>query len=336
MARGPDGTYTVARTPKFPGYVPRWYYWIPGIKPDISYVELLENELSRGVLDSLIDHLRHTGWELLAESGVHWYSRIFRRPTFLYVPDPDPSTPYTLFDEVEWQQKTREAVNQYERHRNAASCRKLAECTMQFGLALERVRQFDEACAVYRQAAQAFKAISSSEEAAKARRQADRVLKIHQALKKSPSPPEEPSNSVDFLRQDIARLRKEDDEYWGDFVTLDTPGYAAFVRKLGDAYLALAQALTNSSDPEQLQEGHNACVKAGHFYELLGLADEQAKAKCQKGYSAERYEVVTHRNSQGPAIFFRSAVWMATPAMKPYYENELAEFERRCQARQGK
>ncbi len=110
-------------------------------------------------------------------------------------------------------------------------------------MALERVRQFEEAGTVYRQAAQAFEAISSSEEAAKARRRADRVLKVHQALKKSSSPLEEPSNDVDFLRQKIARLRKEDDEYWRDYVTLDTPGYAAFVRKLGDAYLELGQAL---------------------------------------------------------------------------------------------
>ncbi len=183
---------------------------------------------------------------------------------------------------VEWQQKTRKAVNQYERHRNAASCRKLAESFMQFGVALERVRQFEEAGTVYRQAAQAFEAISSSEEAAKARRRADRVLKVHQALKKSSSPLEEPSNDVDFLRQKIARLRKEDDEYWRDYVTLDTPGYAAFVRKLGDAYLELGQALANSSDLEQLEEGNHACVKAEHFYELLRLADEQAKAIHQR------------------------------------------------------
>jgi len=142
-------------------------------------------------------------------------------------------------------------------------------------------------------------------------------------------------NDADFWRQEIARLRKEDGEYWGD-VTLETPGYAAFVRKRGNAYLALAQALTNSADPKQVQEGHNACYEAEKFYKLLDLADEQAKAICQKGYTAEQYEVVTNQNSQGPATFFESAVWTATPAMKPHYERKLAEFKRRWQARQGK
>lgn len=98
MARGPEGTYTVASTPRFPGYVPHWYYYIPLIKPDISYVELLENELSRGVLDSLIDHLTHAGWALLVEAGggKPWYTCTFQRRVSADVPDPASSP------EVRW------------------------------------------------------------------------------------------------------------------------------------------------------------------------------------------------------------------------------------------
>src|SRR5438270_468298 len=93
QAWGPHSSYIVAQSMKFSPTEDN-YYW------------LIEKTMEWEILNALINHLRRTGWELLAASGVHWYSKKFRRPISMYVPDPDPSTPYTLGDEVKWHKET--------------------------------------------------------------------------------------------------------------------------------------------------------------------------------------------------------------------------------------
>ena len=170
-AVGPHGAYIAARTPKFR----RSFIPLPFVH---GYGEFQDKPFHREMLNYLIAYLVHIGWEPLTLSGVDWYSRTFQRPISLYVSDPAPSMPYTLGDETQWQQKVRKLLNRYEQRRNIQSCHELAKGLLQFGLALERIHQFEHACAAYRQAAECFEEISSAEEAAKARRQADRVLEL--------------------------------------------------------------------------------------------------------------------------------------------------------------
>jgi len=174
-AVGPDGPYIAARTPQFGAYEPNLkntlFYPSHGVdQPD-------DTSFQRKFFNALVEHLVHVGWEPLAESGAYWYSRRFRRRVSLYVPDPEPATPYTLGDMEEWRGKALKALDQYERRRDAKSCRGLAEAYEQLGLALEREHQFKDAYTAYFQAGQKFEEIAATAEAAKAYLRAERVLR---------------------------------------------------------------------------------------------------------------------------------------------------------------
>src|SRR5579872_7309460 len=179
-AVGPHGTYIAARTQKFSPYDQHNDFVLNLFWHRYSLYELDDIPYHRDVFNALVDYLSHIGWEPSVESGVNWYSRKFQRLMSLYVPDPAPSKPYTLGDEAEWHQRARKAISQYERRRDAVSLRKLAECSMQLGLALERIREFESAYKIYRGAASNFDKIHATEEAAKARRWAERISEFHQ------------------------------------------------------------------------------------------------------------------------------------------------------------
>jgi len=174
---GPDGTYIAARTQRFPPYKPTYinFIWMP----PHGFYEPDNKRFQREYLNDLVDHLIRVKWEPLAESGVNWYSRKFRRPISLYVPDPAPKVPYTLGDDAEWRLKVLKAISHYERRGSAAACRNLAESFMRFGLALERVRLFEEAYEAYGHAAVYFGKINRVEEAAKAYRLAERIMEFY-------------------------------------------------------------------------------------------------------------------------------------------------------------
>ena len=174
-AVGPHGGYIVARTPQFPAeehmrltsYKPFHFQSFPD--------EPAGNHFQRQFFDALVDHLVRTGWEPLAGSGLKWYGQHFRRHVGFSDPDPAPATPYTLGDVEAWREKALKLVDQYERHPDATSCRKVAEAFMQLGLALERERRFKQAYQFYVDASLKFKEIALPAEAAKASRWAERV-----------------------------------------------------------------------------------------------------------------------------------------------------------------
>ncbi len=173
-AVGPNGGYVVARTERFSPYEPSLMHLF--FMPRHNFYEPDDKRYQRAFFDELVDYLTRDGWESLLESGVYWFSRRFRRRVSLYVPDPEPTTPYTLGDLEEWQGKALRALDQYERHRDARSCSKLAEAFLQLGLSLEREHQFEDACKAYFQAGQKFEEISATAEAAKAYLRAEQVL----------------------------------------------------------------------------------------------------------------------------------------------------------------
>jgi len=173
-AVGPHGSYVVARTPQFGAYEPTLmntiFYPRHGVdQPD-------DTPYQRRIFNVFVSYLVSTGWEPLAESGVYWFSRRFRRPVSRSLPDPEPATPYTLGDLEEWQEKTLKAFNQYQQKKDPQSCRKLAEALLQLGLAFERGHQFTNAGDAYFRAGHKFEEIGAIEEAAKAYQQAERVL----------------------------------------------------------------------------------------------------------------------------------------------------------------
>lgn len=176
-AVGPHGTYIAARTPRFSPYDQHNALTLNLFWHRYNLYELDDIPYHQDILNALVDHLRGVGWEPLAESGVYWYSRKFRRPISLYVPDPEPAKPYMLGDMEEWRRKALKALNQYERYRDAKSCRRLAEAFGQLGLALEREHQFNDAYTAYFQAGQKFEEIAVTAEAAKVYLRAERVLR---------------------------------------------------------------------------------------------------------------------------------------------------------------
>lgn len=176
-AVGPYGTYRAARTPRFSPYDQHNGFTLTLFVHRYSLYELDDISYHREFLNALVEHLVHVGWEPLAESGVYWFSRKFRRRVSLYVPDPEPATPYTLGDMEESRQKALKANDQYERRRDAKSCRRLAEAYEQLGLALEREHEFKYAYTAYFQAGQKFEEIAATAEAAKAYLRAEQVLR---------------------------------------------------------------------------------------------------------------------------------------------------------------
>jgi len=174
-AVGPDGFYIVARTPQFGAYEPNLrntlFYPSHGVdQPD-------NTPFQRKFFNALVEHLVRVGWEPLAESGAYWYSRRFHRRISLYFSDPEPATPYTLGDLEEWRGKALKALDQYEHHRDAKSCRQLAEAFRQLGLALEREHQFKDSYTAYFQAGQKFEKIAVTAEATEVYLRAERVLR---------------------------------------------------------------------------------------------------------------------------------------------------------------
>lgn len=176
-AVGPHGTYIVARTPRFSPYDQHNALTLNLFWHRYSLNELDDIPYHRGIFNALVDHLIRVGWEPLAESGVNWYSRRFRRRVSIYVPDPEPATPYTLGDMEEWRGKALKALEQYERRRDGKSCRGVAEALEQLGLVLEREHQFKDAGTAYFQAGQKFEEIAATAEAARAYLRAERVLR---------------------------------------------------------------------------------------------------------------------------------------------------------------
>jgi tetratricopeptide (TPR) repeat protein len=171
---GPHGSYVVARAPQFGAYEPTlkhlFFYPRHGVdQPD-------DTPYQRRIFNVFADYLVSTGWEPLAESGVYWFSRRFRRPVSRSLPDPEPATPYTLGDLEAWQEKTLKAFNQYQQQKDPQSCRKRGEALLQLGLAFERRHQFTNAGDAYFRAGHNFEEIGAIEEAAKAYQQAERVL----------------------------------------------------------------------------------------------------------------------------------------------------------------
>ncbi len=171
---GPHGSYVAARTPRFAAFEPNLkntlFYPSHGVdQPD-------DTQYQRQFFNALVSFLVHIGWEPLAASGSYWFSRRFQRSSSLYIPDPQPATPYTLGDGEAWRKKALKALDQYERRGDAKSCRELADALLQLGLALEREHQLQEALTTYLRAGQMFVQISSTAEAEKASQWAARVL----------------------------------------------------------------------------------------------------------------------------------------------------------------
>lgn len=173
-AVGPNGTYIAARSVIMPDHEHRW--WNTFLLPTNNVYEPDDTNFHREYLDNLVNHLVRVGWEPLAQSANNnWWSKQFRRSVLLYLPDPESSNPYTVGDEIVWGEKVLKASQSYKGQKDVASCRKLADSLMQFGLALERIHELDDAFEKYDLASVLYKQINAVEEAAKAYRWTQRI-----------------------------------------------------------------------------------------------------------------------------------------------------------------
>jgi hypothetical protein len=217
-ATGPDGVYIVARTPRFPPFEATvWTTVFPMASPQYNIWEPDERiPLQREQLDMLVNFLVGTGWEPLAESGVHWFSRKFRRRVAVYIPDPDPAHPYVVGDSARLTEQVRRLNDRRPARPDPRSLQELGQAWMQLGVALEREHRATDAFTAYGFAVQVFEEMSAHADVARARQWAERVrlrAAPSGASGASPIAPVDSTSSGDLgaLRQRMVTLWRADD-----------------------------------------------------------------------------------------------------------------------------